>query len=91
MSASSEELRLGEERETWCTVERMKEEAWCRKQRGHINRYKNEMDSDVFRVRCDPHEEAKQAPRCSFGPDKPTHLEQRHYPKAANSSQLSNI
>ena len=40
MAASPEELRLGELRETWCAVDRMSEEDWCRKQRGHLDRYK---------------------------------------------------
>ncbi|GFO27911.1 hypothetical protein PoB_005441600 [Plakobranchus ocellatus] len=86
MAASQEELRLGEQRETWCAVERMKEEAWCRKERGHIQRYQDEMDSDVFhRTGCNKVIEE----RCTFAPDKPMHRQQRHFPRIDNKSQLN--
>jgi len=79
MSASQEELRLGEQRETWCNVERMSEEAWCRKQRGHIDRYKTEMTSDIHKVSTD--EKKHLESRCDFTPDMPTHKQQRHFRK----------
>jgi len=86
MAASQEELRLGEQRETWCAVERMKEEDWCRKQRGHIGRYKDEMTSDIHGARTD--EKKHLESRCDFVPDKPLHREQRHFPKVNNKSIL---
>lgn len=79
MAASAEELRLGEQRETWCAVERMKEEDWCRKQRGHIKRYKDEMESDVLGTKLSTTTEIE--PRCDFTPNKPIHREQRHFPR----------
>jgi len=86
MSASQEELRLGEQRETWCNVERMKEESWCRKQRGHNGRYKDEMTSDIHAAKTDLKNHQKS--RCDFQPNLPMHREQRHFPRTDNKSQL---
>ena len=69
-------VKESEYRETWCAVERMKEEAWCRKNRKH---YKHHLESHVFdevAVSVDPTNE----PRCTFEVNAPTHLERRHFP-----------
>ena len=73
--SSGEKLReLSEHRETWCAVERMKEEAWCRKKRKH---FKHHLESNLFEeTATDPMNE----PRCTFEVNAPTHLERRHFP-----------
>ncbi|XP_059179381.1 uncharacterized protein LOC131958381 [Physella acuta] len=78
--------RLGELRETWCAVERMKEEDWARKQKGHIPRYQEEMRSDIFGL-CALQNISE--PRLTFEPPKKTeHTERRHFGKIHNKSQL---
>ncbi|KAK0046883.1 protein SPATA45 [Biomphalaria pfeifferi] len=82
---SCEEIQLGEARETWCAVERMKEEDWCRKQRAHIPRYQEEMKSDIFGF-CVTSTQFED--RCTFEPPKARRREMKHYPKIHNKSQL---
>ncbi|KAL8602765.1 hypothetical protein ACOMHN_064072 [Nucella lapillus] len=62
---------LGEKRETWCAVERMKEEEWCRKNRRH---YDHHLGSDMFQESTPVSE-----PRCTFEVDAPTHRERKHF------------
>ena len=67
-----EHYELGMSRESWCSVERMKEEAWCRANRKH---YPNlHLKSSVLAAST-PEEE----PRCTWSVDKPTHKERRHF------------
>lgn len=61
---------------TGCEIQRTKEQDWCRKQRAHLGRYKEEMASDVLGS-CSPLVEE----RCVFEPYKPRRREQRHFPK----------
>jgi len=66
-------LFTGEQRETWCAVEKMKEECFCRKQRKHF-------DSHLR-----PSTETGQAPdiveepRCEWQPGKPVLKERKHF------------
>ncbi|KAK7105013.1 uncharacterized protein [Littorina saxatilis] len=61
-----------EHRETWCAVERMKEEDWCRKNMRHYNHH---LESHLFEDGGFVKE-----PRTNFAVNAPTHLERRHYP-----------
>ncbi|CAL1538536.1 unnamed protein product [Lymnaea stagnalis] len=83
---NTKQPQTGEMRETWCAVERMKEEDWCRKQRAHIPRYQEEMKSDIFGFCIDT---SQNEPRCTFEKPKPRHTERRHFCKIHNSSQLN--
>ena len=71
LSPKSAKARF-EERESWCPVERMKEEDWCRKTREH---YEKAMESHLFSD-MGPSSE----PRCTWEVEAPTHRERRHFP-----------
>ncbi|XP_076464523.1 uncharacterized protein LOC143296462 [Babylonia areolata] len=70
-----ESRALFEKHETWCEVERTKEEAWCRKRRKH---YKRHLVSHVFDHMLNKEEEPE--PRVPFGIDEALHLQRRHFP-----------
>ncbi|BFZ07390.1 hypothetical protein BsWGS_10429 [Bradybaena similaris] len=72
--------------DTGCDIQRTKEQDWCRKQRAHLQRYKEEMTSDVLGS-CSPLVASEE--RCVFEPYKPRRREQRHFPKLHNKSQLN--
>ncbi|KAK7105014.1 hypothetical protein V1264_019639 [Littorina saxatilis] len=62
-----------EQRETWCTVEEMKEAAFCRKLRKHFKRH---LESHVFE-----NDGFISEPRCEFRVHKPDNPRQRrHFP-----------
>ena len=63
---------LGSARESWCAVERKKEQDWCRATRKHYPTV--HLKSEVLTSGA-PGEE----PRCTWNVDKPTHKEKRHY------------
>ena len=63
---------LGSARESWCAVERKKEQDWCRATRKH---YPTEHLKSEVLTGSAPGEE----PRCTWNVDKPTHKEKRHY------------
>ncbi|KAK6181197.1 hypothetical protein SNE40_009108 [Patella caerulea] len=65
-----EARRLGEERESWCAVERQKEQDWCRRERQHNP---DQFSSCVFKSSIS-HE-----PRCTFQVHAPTHKERKHF------------
>ncbi|XP_076442254.1 protein SPATA45 homolog [Babylonia areolata] len=82
-SEQEQSTPLGEKRETWCAVERMKEEDWCRKNRRH---YDQHLASDMFEESAPVSEE-----RCSFEVNAPTHRERRHYPTKHLVSQWTTM
>ena len=63
---------LGSARESWCAVERKKEQDWCRATRKHYPTV--HLKSEVL-ASGEPGDE----PRCTWNVDKPTHKEKRHY------------
>ncbi len=63
---------LGMERDSWCTVEKKKEEDWCRATRKH---YSQQFKSEVFNSGVLIESE----PRCSFQVNTPTHRERKHF------------
>ncbi|KAL8611164.1 hypothetical protein ACOMHN_064454 [Nucella lapillus] len=70
---SPEESRaLFEQRETWCAVDKMKEEDFCRVKRKH---YKHHMESHIFEDMTPVAE-----PRCTFDVKGPKHFHRRHFP-----------
>ena len=70
--ASQDAYKLFLERETWCAVERKKEQDWCRTQRKH---HPDQYKSRVLE-RVNPSEDE---PRCTFKVNKSTHRQRRHY------------
>lgn len=76
----SQSKELGEARESWCAVELLKEQDWCRATRQHYN---ENFKSTIFSDRAPDSE-----PRCTFQVDKPTHRERRHF-KSTNVSCLN--
>ncbi|KAK7506954.1 hypothetical protein BaRGS_00001805 [Batillaria attramentaria] len=70
--SNAQQKQLGEERETWCSVERMKEQTWCRKTRRH---YDTHLESHLFEEGAGFTYE----PRCTFQVNAPTHRERRHF------------
>jgi len=70
---------LSEHRETWCAVERMKEEDWCRKNMRH---YGHHLESHLFED-----EGFVTKPRTEFQVNAPTHLERKHFPQKHLVSQ----
>ncbi|XP_074662583.1 protein SPATA45 homolog [Tubulanus polymorphus] len=74
---------LGMSRESWCTVERKKEQDWCRTQKRHHPEKFN--TSTVFR-QGDP---ADSEDRCTFTVNAPTHKEKRHFTRKNNLGLLN--
>lgn len=81
--AMDESRAVGEARESWCAVERQKEESWCRKTRRH---HKDQYTSTVF----DKHVPVTE-PRCTFEVNEPTHKERRHFPAKCKSGVFAPI
>ncbi|XP_078671532.1 protein SPATA45 homolog [Branchiostoma floridae x Branchiostoma belcheri] len=72
---SQDELRqIGEQRESWCTVDSNALRIWCRPERKHAQQA---FRSDVF----SPNRNEQTEPRCTFQVNAPTHRERRHYPE----------
>ena len=63
---------LGSARETWCAVERQKEQDWCRATRKHYPTL--HLKSEVLTASG-----LEKEPRCTWDVNKPTHKERRHY------------
>jgi hypothetical protein len=64
---------MNEHRETWCAVERMPEQDWCRKNMRH---YEKHLKSTVFQD-IGPVQES----RTNFKVEEPVHRERRHFPR----------
>ncbi|XP_067942387.1 spermatogenesis-associated protein 45-like [Watersipora subatra] len=65
--------KLGESRETWCAVEKMKEEDFCRAQRKHF---------DIHLQQSAQTGQAAEIPvqsRCEWKPEKPKLKERKHF------------
>lgn len=70
-------LTFGATRESWCAVERKKEQDWCRTTRRH---HPEQFSSTVFDIVTDSGVgTADTEPRCTFQVNMPTHRERRHF------------
>lgn len=63
----------GEQRESWCSVERMKEETFCRAQRRHYSAHLQTSVQSGQKASIAP------ASRCEWKPDNPKLTERKHY------------
>ena len=66
--------RLGYSRESWCAVEKQKEQDWCRATRKH---YGEHLDSSRLFGKAE-HDESEQG-RCEWRPNTTSHRERRHF------------
>lgn len=70
----AQQVKLFEERETWSTIQNMKEQDWCRKLRKPFDHH---LKSNFSFKQIGQMEEE---PRCDFVVSLPAHLQRRHFP-----------
>ena len=70
--SAEESYKLGMARDSWCTVEKMKEQDWCRANRRHYPTL--HLKSAVLTASTTSEES-----RCTWSVDRPAHRERRHF------------